>query len=309
MAQEVLLFLLGERAEAPPGIGTYEGRIDLRGFALPSSKVVGSLSVGGIKAEKMDGIHEFHTTRWHAIDLSHARLSTVRFFGAVISDCRFDSAICLDWRLWDTTVVESSFAGSNLRDAALLTWQNGRTNTWRDVNFDGADLRGAHGLGGVLERCSFGETRLKGFNFLQVAIRHCRFTGLLQDILFDGREIPGRRPQPEVMTDVDFSKAVFQEVEFRGCHFDGVELPKGVYVIPRFPPVARRVLELLEHDESLEARMLRAEMNGQLKRPGADTSVTVFNRADYLTSGGEPLADLVESLLLEALKDTSRRAT
>jgi Mn-containing catalase len=46
--------------------------------------------------------------------------------------------------------------------------------------------------------------------------------------------------------------------------------------------------------------MLRAELNLALKLPGDDASVGVFNRADYVVSGGERLADLAETLLMEA---------
>jgi uncharacterized protein YjbI with pentapeptide repeats len=240
-----------------------------------------------------------------ALDLSQSRLSGVRFFGSTVLGCRFDGAMCRDWRLWDSEVKDSSFAGAELRDAALGTWHDGRINTWSDVNFGRADLRGVLALGCLMERCSFEDARLKGAEFQQATIRHCRFTGALQDVLFDGREIAGR-PHPGTFDDVDFSKAAFKDVEFRGCRFGDVKLPVGVYAIPEFPRVARRVLELLEQDDSVEARMMRAELSLTLKLPGGDTSVGVFNRADYVAAGGERLADLAESLLMEAASETSR---
>jgi Mn-containing catalase len=81
-----------------------------------------------------------------------------------------------------------------------------------------------------------------------------------------------------------------------------VRLPQtpGLYVIPGFPRVARRVLDLLGDNSSVEGRMLRNELSVALKMPGREDSVGVFNRRDYLASGGEPLADLAETLLLEA---------
>ncbi|MCW2749578.1 MAG: pentapeptide repeat-containing protein [Aeromicrobium sp.] len=305
LAEEALRFLLGVGRDLPEGIGTHEGRRDLRGLVLPDPKSAGSVVAGGVRAEAISGICELRGARWQALDLSQSRLSSLRFFGSVVADCRFDGAICRDWRLWDSEVRDSSFASGDLRDAALGTWHDGRTNTWRNVDFDGADLRGVLALGCLIAQCSFVEARLKGVEFQQATIRHCQFTGALQDVLFDGREIAGR-PQPGVFVDVDFSKAKFEDVEFRGCRFDDVKLPAGIYAIPRFPRVARRVLELLEHDESVEARMLRAELNLTLKLPGGDASVGVFNRADYIASGGERLADLAESLLIEAAGETSR---
>src|SRR5665213_2938438 len=233
-AGEALRFLLGVRRDLPEGIGAHEGRRDLRGLALPDPKTVGRVVAGGVVAEAMTGLQEFRGVRWQGLDLSHARLPNLRFFGAAISDCRFVGTLCRDWRLWDSEVAGSSFAESDLREAALGTWQEERTNTWRDVTFDRADLRGALALGCVLEHCSFLASRLKDIQFQQATIRHCRFSGRLQDLLFDGREIAGK-PNPGVFADVDFSEATFEDVEFRGCRFDGVKLPAGVYAIPTFP--------------------------------------------------------------------------
>lgn len=302
LAEEALRFLLGVHRDIPEGIGTHDGRRDLRGLIWSAPKSKASAVAGGITAQVMSDIHEFRGVRWQALDLSESRLSGLRFFGSAIADCRFDGATCRDWRLWDSEVKDSSFASADLRDAVLGTWHDGRTNAWRNVVFDGADMRGALALGCLMERCSFAEARLARVEFQQATIRHCRFTGALQDVLFDGREIAGR-PKPGIFLDVDFSEATFADLEFRGCRFDDVKLPSGVYSIPRFPSVARRVLESLVHDESVEARMLRAELNLALKLPGADSSVGVFNRADYVVSGGERLADLAESLLMEAAGD------
>ena len=48
----------------------------------------------------------------------------------------------------------------------------------------------------------------------------------------------------------------------RHHQFDGLKLPQvqGIYPIPDFPRVARRVLDLLDESSSVEARMLRSEL-------------------------------------------------
>lgn len=299
LAEAAQRFLLGSGRELPDGIGVHDGRRDLRGLALSAPASVGRVATGGVGALAMSGLNEIRDAHWQGLDLSHSRLPGLRFFDSVIEDCLLDGAACRDWRLWGCAVTDSSLTSADLRDAALGTWHDGRTNAWRNVDFTGADLRGALALGCLMENCSFAESRLKGAEFQQADLRHCRFAGLMEDVLFDGREIPGR-PEAAVFVDVDFSEAAFRDVEFRGCRFDGVTLPPGVYAVPGFPPVARRVVELLAEDESVEARMLRAELSLALKMPGADTSVGVFNRADYLASGGERLADLAETLLMEA---------
>lgn len=304
LAGEVLEFLRGARRQLPGGVGSYAGRADLRGLSLPAPARGAGVAAGAVSAETMSGIIEFRDVRWQGLDLSQARLASLRFFGSVIEGCRFDGAACRDWRLWATEVKSTSFDGADLRDAAIGTWHEGRANSWSSVSFDGADLRGALALGCLLEGCSFRGSRLAGSEFQQVSMRHCQFAGAMKDVLFDGRELPGK-PEPGVFVGVDFSDATFEDVEFRGCRFDGVKLPPGVYVVPAFPRVARNVLDLLVQDETVEGRMLRAELNLALKLPGAEDSVAVFNRRDYLASGGERLADLAESLLMEAASDNS----
>ena len=305
LAQEVLKCLLGLVREFPEVVGTHDGRRDLRGLILPDPRSAGSLMVGDLTVKVMSGLHEFHGVQWKALDLSGSRLSALRFFGSGISDCRFDGASCRDWRLWDTEVRDSSFVGADFRDSALGTWHDGRTNGWRNVDFERADLRGVLARGCVMEGCSFDGAPMSGVEFQQARIRHCRFAAALQKVVFDGREIAGR-PEPSVFVDVDFSDAMFQEVEFWGCRFSDVKLPEGVYVIPSFPRVARRVLELLDGDESVESRMLRAQLTQDLKLPGTVDSVEVFNRADYIASGGERFADLAESVLRRAAQATPR---
>lgn len=305
LADEVTRFLVGQRRDLPDGVALHEGRHDLRGLALPTPERGAPVSSSGVHAELMSGLIELRRIRWERLDLSHARLPSLRFFESVVDDCCLDGALCRDWRLWATEIKDSSFSGADLREAALGTWQDERTNTWRNVSFDRTDMRGALALGCTLDGCSFHDARLNDVQFQQVTIHRCRFAGVLKDVLFDCREIAGK-PAPGVFVDVDFSDASFENVEFRGCRFEGVTLPRDVYAIAGFPKVARRVLELLDDDDSVEARMLRAELGVALKMPGADDSFGVFNRRDYLASGGERLADLAESVLMEAAGDASR---
>ena len=304
LAEEAIRYLTGQRRGLPDGIGTHEGRQDLRGLVAASPKVLGRVSAGNFSAEVAGGLVELRGVRWQALDLSHARLPSLRFFGSQILDCRFEQASCRDWRLWATEVSDSSFDGADLRDSAIGTWRDGRSNRWRSVSFDRADLRGALALGCDLESCTFRDSRLSDAQFQHVTMRNCTFSGAMKDVLFDCRELPGK-PTADVLVNVDFSEATFEDVEFRGCRFDGLKLPQaqGIYPIPDFPRVARRVLDLLDGNSSAEARMLRSELTVALKLPGRDDSVGVFNRRDYLASGGEPLADLAESLLMEAVGD------
>ena len=306
LAEEAVHYLTGQRRGLPEGIGTHEGRRDLRGLVVSAPEARGRVSAGKVSAEVAGGLVELRGVRWEALDLSHARLPSLRFFGSQILDCRFEEASCRDWRLWACEVSDSSFAGADLRDSAIGTWQDGRYNAWWGVSFDRADLRGALALGCHLMDCTFRDSRSSDSQFQHVTMRDCTFSGAMKDVLFDCRELPGK-PTADILVNIDFSQATFEDVEFRGCRFDGLKLPQshGIYPIPDFPRVARRVLDLLEENSSVEARMLRSELTVALKLPGAEDSVGVFNRRDYLASGGEPLADLAESLLMEAVGDVN----
>jgi hypothetical protein len=92
------------------------------------------------------------------------------------------------------------------------------------------------------------------------------------------------------------------EVEFRGYRFEGVRLPTegGVREVKNYPIVARRILPFLNGNESIEAAIIGAILEGSLRYPGRDDSASVYNRQDYLRYGGEPLADLMELCLARA---------
>ena len=104
------------------------------------------------------------------------------------------------------------------------------------------------------------------------------------------------------MKDVDFSEAVFSEVEFRGFDLGAVLLPDDpdLRLQPRARCVARRGLELLRGDERVEARGLRGILEGRLRGPGTDDEADVFNRRDYLGTGGPQLLTLAEDIYSRA---------
>lgn len=300
LAQEVLLALAGQQP-MPASVGHHEGRVDLRGFAIAAPSRSTTAIVNGGRVVSLDGILEVRGGNWSSLDLSHATLPSLRFFSAEIRDCRFDKANCQDWRLWDSTVADSSFAGADLRHGALLTWWNDRGNAWQRVVFDKADMRDCALRGGLLDGCSFVDTKIGGNSFGQVAIRRCRFTGKMKDVTFDGRRVEDW-PPPAPMVEVDFADAVFDDVWFNGSHLENVTLPEGAFVVPNFPEVAARVSESLEGNESTEARVLRRELEATLRSPGDLDSVGVINRDDYIRFSGEALANFVEETFRRAVE-------
>jgi uncharacterized protein YjbI with pentapeptide repeats len=278
--------------------------VDLRGISLPDPSVRGNVVAARVTFQAVDGVLEVRGARWASLDLAHARLPSLRFFDSSLEGCRFEGAACRDWRLWNSSVTNCVFEGADLRDAAIGTWHEGCSNTWRGVSFDSADLRGALLFGCMLSQCTFRGARLSAAQFLQATIQDSVFSGALTDVLFDGRDLPGK-PSAGPLRNVDFSGASFADVEFRGCRFENVRLPEtsGVWVIPQYPKVARRALALVEDVPTIEGRMFAGELRNALKLPGADDSIGVFNRADYVVAGGEALAELAESVVRQARAD------
>ncbi|MEP9382977.1 pentapeptide repeat-containing protein [Nocardioides cheoyonin] len=242
---------------------------------------------------------ELSGQRWEDLELSDASLPSLRFFDSEIVNCRVDSTRCQDWRLWNTTMAQSSFVDADLRESALATWWEQKANTWRGVRFDRADMRGLPLEGALFEGCSFRGTRLEGTEFKQTELRDCVFAGRLKDLRFDGRSFPDA-PTPNPLVNVDFSAASFEFVEFDGCRFEGVSLPRGVFAIERFPAVAGQVNAALAANDSLEAKSVGAMIENAIRTPGPPDSVGVFNRADYVAFGGEALADFAEALFHDA---------
>ena len=298
LAEEVVAHLVAGRALDGLDVDEQEGRIDLRGLPAPAPRRLQRFEAAGFFVEQLGDLVEFHGIRLEGLDLSGAQLRSFRFFDTTIANCRFDRADCRDWRLWHCDVADSSFVETDLREAVIGTWHDGRRNSWSSVDFSGADFRGATGARQALfEDCTFSHTRLVRFDFDQCSLSRCRFAGELVEVLFDGRDL-SKSPAPPPMREVDFSKSTFQDVEFRGFDLEQVTLPvdPDVSLVRRYRCVAERGLTELEGDESVPAEMLRAQLSGALRGPGTLTEAHVFNRRDYASSGGDELADRAQEL-------------
>ncbi|AMM31624.1 hypothetical protein SA2016_0938 [Sinomonas atrocyanea] len=123
--------------------------------------------------------------------------------------------------------------------------------------------------------------------------------------MFDGRTLRGEATA-DPLRDVDFAQATFANVEFRGYRLDRVRLPEGVRAIPHWPEVARHALELVARDRSTEGRMLAGEFRNWMNMIGQGDATGVFNRADYVTAGGEKLAQFAESVLWRTVEPERR---
>jgi uncharacterized protein YjbI with pentapeptide repeats len=283
--------------------GVFEGRTDLRGLQLPKPDQVGKIKVGEYRALILDGTIMVRDAVWNDIDLSHADLGHLRFTKSQIENCVFERASCLDWRLWDSAVSRTSFLGADLRGAAVGTWYEDKFNTWNEVIFDRADLRGAMARTARFSSCSFRNTRFMGMKFTRCALDSVVFEGKLQDVIFIGGAADGD-PDVGPLRNVDFSKAEFDRVSFRDILFENVTMPDDpdVILISDYRKVARRELHLLSGDVSAEATVLRSTLEDELAFPMRESLSNVFNRRDYAGFDRE-LSDLIESTVLQAKRD------
>jgi uncharacterized protein YjbI with pentapeptide repeats len=205
-ARAVVDRLVGGQPLDDLGLGQVDGRIDLRGLRSPLPVVL-------LTGARVEGL-----------DLGGAHIPSWRFDGCVVDGCRFDGATCRDWRLWRTQVRRCGFAGADLSDSAVGTWDQGEGNLWSHVDLRDADLRVLLNRGATYEDCELAGADLTGVVFEQCTLRRCHFAGDLRQVTFDGRAAEGR-PVPGRWEDVDLRAARFDQVHFLDVDLAGVALP------------------------------------------------------------------------------------
>ncbi len=308
LAEEAVARMVAGRGLDGLGLGWHDGRVDLRGLPAPVPSRLRRFESQGWFVEVLGNLITFRGVRLRGLDLSGAQLQSWRFFGSQVADCRLDGASCQDWRLWDTEVADCGLSRASLRDAAVGTWHEGRRNAWRRVDFGRSDFRVVEPLEAVFEDCDFSGAKIRGVNFSQCSFARCRFAGAIREVLFDGRDLSPERPAPPQMNMVDFRSALFCDVDIRGFDMEDVMLPDDpdVRLYRRARCVAQRGNQLLDGDDGISARMLRADLENRLRGPGDDQEASVFNRRDYEQSGGTDLVLLAEGVLGRAESECRR---
>jgi uncharacterized protein YjbI with pentapeptide repeats len=304
LAEEVLASLIAGRSLTNLGLGTYEGRIDLRGFQVPSAIRLKRFQSRGWFVEELGEGVRFKGALWENLDLSNSKLQGCRFHESTLRHCVFDGTDCRDWRLWGTSVEDCSFAGAKMRDSAVGTWHEGRRNIWSRVSFARADFRVGVCWSAIFEDCDFSSARLDGVKFEQCALSGCVFSGDLRSVTFDGREL-SERPAAGSMTNVDFSHAEFQNVDFRGYDLRTVTLPPDpdLLLVQKARCVAEKSIPMLGAEGDISSRRLTAILKSRLRGPGTENEWAVYNRRDLVKIGGDQLADLAAKVLALAQHD------
>jgi Pentapeptide repeats (8 copies) len=251
----------------------HDGLVDLRGLAIPDPRVLGEAVVAGDGARTglrwLGGLIELRGATLRDLDLSGARLEHLRFHDTVLRNCRFDRAVCRDWRAWDFTVEDCTFRSANLRGAALGT-RSANGNHYRRVDFGGADLRDVVCQRATFEDCDLSGARVDKVEFGGCTFTRCRFAGLLDEVIFSGHELGAEASAPAGrLIDVDLSGAVLRYVEFRDVPLEGVVPPVeqgDQVVVTHLPCVVRRALARLEEHGEARTRRLVARLQAGARR-------------------------------------------
>jgi uncharacterized protein YjbI with pentapeptide repeats len=307
LAREVFKRLVVGQSLSDLNLGQYEGRVDLRGIRAPQVTKEELGSFRGWSVEKLQGYLEFRNVRFENLDFSRAELRYCRFFTSRIVNCRFDGARCESWGLWGVDVINSSFRGAGLRDAALGPWYEGRGSTYRSVDFSRADIRGATSSSATYVDCDFSNSRLDKIDFQSSSFVRCRFAGSVREVLFYDLAFGTKKQNPNLMEDVDFSEAQLHWVAFRRLNLDRVRLPedKNHLIVKNYRCVLQRALAAVKDDESRHGRGLRRVLANYLKWAGPKQAVGVFNRLDFAEAWGKEGEEFAVELLHRAEQDCS----
>jgi len=201
-------------------LGEHQGRIDLRGIAVPAPAKSQMSTRSEWALQHLSGQLVFDGVRLHGLDFSQGLLESIRFFRSAIVDCRFDGSACQDWRLWATDLSKTSFVRADLRKAVLGAWHEGRGNVFKNVDFTEANLRSIICPAATFEDCDFSRAQLAKVDFQSSSFIRCKFAGLVSEVIFYDHGYKTGKPDPNPMLDVDFTKAELRMVEFRRLALD-----------------------------------------------------------------------------------------
>jgi Pentapeptide repeats (9 copies) len=164
-----------------------------------------------------------------------------------------------------------------------------RRNTFHDVDFTAADMRGS--IYGAVEflRCKFNHAKLVKVDFQSSAFTDCSFEGELRDVLFYRRGFDCERFPPNEMKRVDFRRARLRGSEFRGLDLDEVFFPQDEdhIVVKDYPQTLDRLLAYFGGRSDMGSQRLATRFEHEKQWLGPRQRVGVLSKHDLIASGGE----------------------
>ena len=230
---------------------------------------------------------------------SGSHLEEFWFFDCSITDCVFTQCHCRDWRLWGCRIADTSFRGADLPESALGGVDDGKRNSFRNVDFTEADLRETAFAVAEFMGCRFDNSKLNKGNFDGSSFTDCGFEGELREVCFNKTASGYDSFPPNQMVNVDLSRAVLRSVEFRKLDLDQVRFPddENHITVDNYGEALDRTLAMLRTQSDPGFRRLTAVLAHLRKWTGAQQRRGVINVSDLVECGGEERAKQVVQLL------------
>lgn len=167
--------------------------------------------------------------------------------------------------------------------------QDGRRNTFRNVDFTSADLRGTVYVAAEFSDCRFSKSKLNKINFQSSTFTNCTFEGELREVIFNKAGFKGAEFPQNRMHNVDFSRARLRWTEFHDLDLRDVRFPEDDehVIVNDFPGILERLLETFRARSDLASRRLFLRFDREQKQLGLAQKVGIFNKADLVEMGGD----------------------
>jgi uncharacterized protein YjbI with pentapeptide repeats len=271
------------------GLGLRNGRLDLSSLIAPEPTIDMKIHTALIDVVKLDGLMSFKNATFQSLDFTGSQLNHLRFINCTLDNCVFNNCSCQDWRLWATTVTNTCFQSANLRDALLGGVENGKRNSFQNVDFSKTDLRGSCYTASEFTNCVFKNTRLDRVDFQTSTFADCTFEGELREVLFYRRGFKAEAFPENKMTNVDFRHAKLRWVEFRGLDLESVRFPEDNdhIIVNDYAKTLDRLVQTFKDKTDLNSRKLAGIFMMDQKWAGAKQQRGVWNKNDLLEIGGE----------------------
>jgi uncharacterized protein YjbI with pentapeptide repeats len=266
-----------------------EGRADLRGFGAPAPHIDRVVRSGRWEVALADNLPTINNAVLKDVDLSYAKLVSLRVVGSRFENCLFEEVDLTDVHMWAVEFRNCSFRGAKMRGAVLGPVYEGHHSLYDRVDFSDADLRDSTSSTAMFRDCDFSGARLVKVNFGGSRFVRCRFAGELREVVFRAQDIHHADVEPNTMEDVDFSQASLPWTEFHGLNLDRVRFPEdGRHVVlQHWRCTLERALSETPAIDDLESRIFRALFERALKRAGPHQEVGCFSMQQLIEAVGE----------------------
>jgi hypothetical protein len=287
---------------------TQEGRVDLRGLAAPKPTAGATRRTDLADVTVMKDLTVVRGVKWEGLDFAGGDLSSLRLFDVRIDQCKYDGCRLRDWRIWGSSVANSSFVSADLRGSALGGIQDDRTNRYERVDWTGADLRDTAYAVAEFVDCDFAGAKLSKIDFGGSRFVRCRFSGELRGVTFSRTAWDAEHLPPNEMREVDFSEARLRCVEFRHLDLQSVRWPAddAHVLVPNYRKVLDLAVVRFVDQADPDSQGLAGFLDVYRKWAGQHQETGIFHREDLLQAGGEQASQQFLDLVAAASQQPER---